>query len=624
MDKLKINRLIRKFEILDIEKHLIYLYLKFNNLDYFKSPLLRKFFEDFIPNKDMLQKCSALDIKDLKTLEKYLELLIPRNDRKLNGAFFTPTYIVNFIIKETSPTGNEKCLDPSCGSGAFLIGLVEYFKAEYNKPVKNILQENIFGADILDYNVRRAKVLLAIMGLMHNEIIEEGDFNIKHIDSLKYAWNEKFDVIVGNPPYVRYQDLNDENRNYLSNYWETINNGTFNLYFAFFELGHKLLKETGRLGYITPNNYFTSLAGLPLRQYFHRNKCLKRIIDFSHKKVFDAQTYTAISFLNKHENDAVLYDRIQESQVFSEFLANINGSPNYFTELNVKKWRLLKSREQENIKIIENIGTPLYQLFDITVGIATLKDEVFFVDSSTEENGLFIKNSSKGTFFIEKEITRPVYKISNIKDQKDIENNTLRIITPYKLARKNAIPIPEKEFKITYPNCYDYLLSEKENLKNRDKGKAIFEPFYVWGRTQGINRRGKKIINPTFSKHPRFLFVPEEDAYFTNGYGMFFKNNSKGLFEELDHPISKEENAILALKILNSVIMEYYVNTTSVSIQGGYPCYQKNFIEKFTIPNFTEREIEILNNLTDKHEIDSFLINKYQLNISVPKRFSYT
>ncbi|MCF8335406.1 MAG: Eco57I restriction-modification methylase domain-containing protein, partial [Bacteroidales bacterium] len=490
--------------------------------------------------------------------------------------------------------------------------------------IKKILKENIIGADILDYNVRRTKVLLSIIGLLNNEIVEETDFDIKHIDSLKYKWKNEFNVIVGNPPYVKYQDLNNDNRIFLSNNWETIKNGTFNLYFAFFELGHKLLSNDGRLGYITPNNYFTSLAGLSLRQYFHKYKCLRRIIDFSHKKVFDAQTYTAITFLNRENNKAILYDRIPDNQFFSEFLNNVDVSPNYLNQLNVKKWRLLKKQEQKNIRNIERIGTPLNNIFDINVGIATLKDEIYFVDSSYEEDDLLVKETNNGTFYIEKEITKPVYKISNIKKQEDIDNNSLRVITPYYFTRKGANPIPESEFKKNYPNCFSFLLSEKEKLQNRDKGKVKYEPFYVWGRTQGLSRKGKKIVTPTFSKQPRFLFINKEDSYFTNGYGLFFKQRQADIFEKLIHPISKEENYQIALKILNSIIMEYYINITSVSIQGGYPCFQKNFIERFTIPEFTVKELEILERLTDKNEIDNFLLEKYQINIPEPKRFSYT
>lgn len=625
MNKSIINELLNSHEINLIEKHLIYSFLQNNDLESSKSPIVSELLAGFKTQPEIYLLVSPLDIKDLKLLENYLELLIPKNDRKVNGAFFTPTYVVDFIIKETSPKNNDKCLDPSCGCGAFLIGLVEYYQKTFKKSVKETINENIYGSDILNYNVKRSKIILSLFGLLNNEIIEETDFNIYNQDSLKANWENKFEIIVGNPPYVKFQDLSDDNRLYLIDNWKSIENGTFNLYFAFFELGHKLLTKNGKLGYITPNNYFTSLSALSLRQYFLQNKCVTRIVDFRHKKVFDAQTYTAITFANKKINDSILFDKIKDEQSCSDFLISANGSPNYLKNLDVKKWRLLKTQEQENIKIIERIGTPIKQLFNIAVGIATLKDEVFFVDSANEKNGYLTKTTENGTFLIEKEITKPVYKISQFKIQKDIENNTLRIITPYHANSKTAVPILEDEFKAKYPKCYEFLLSEKEKLEGRDKGKKVFSPFYVWGRTQGITRFGKKIVTPTFSKHPRFLFVPEEDAYFTNGYGIYFDRSNKiSLFENSTHEMSKEENILVVQKILNSIVMDYYVSNTSVSIQGGFPCYQKNFIEKFTIPNFTKEEIEILNNLDDKMEIDDFLLEKYQLNIPVPNLLSYT
>lgn len=620
-----IDELLKNYNIEIVEKHLVYLFIQNNNLNIQDSPIVAELLNNFNPQTEIFLILSSLEINELKLLENYLELLIPKNDRKINGAFFTPTYVVDYIIKEVSPKTKDKCLDPSCGCGAFLIGLTEYYQKTLNKSVKETIKENIYGSDILDYNVKRAKIILSLFGLLNNEIIEETDFNIYHQDSLKADWKDNFEIIIGNPPYVKYQDLSDENRLYLINNWKTINNGTFNLYFAFFELGHKLLTTSGKLGYITPNNYFTSLAGLSLRQYFLQTKCLTKIVDFRHKKVFDAQTYTAITFANTKANGSILFDKINDEQSCNDFLVSANGSPNYLKNLNVKKWRLLKTTEQENVKIIENIGTPIINLFNIAVGIATLKDEVFFIDSASENNGYLTKSTDKGIFLIEKEITKPVYKISQFKNQEDIENNKLRIITPYHKDSKTAIPISENELKSKYPKCYEYLLSEKEKLESRDKGKGNYSPFYVWGRTQGITRFGKKILNPTFSKHPRFLFVPEEDAYYTNGYGIYFDkdySNEASLFEDTTHEMSKEKNILVVQKILNSIVMDYYITNTSVSIQGGFPCYQKNFIEKFTIPNFAKEEIEILKTLSEKEEIDAFLIEKYQLSIPVPNLVS--
>ncbi|KAA6315099.1 Type IIS restriction enzyme Eco57I, partial [termite gut metagenome] len=392
INKRKIAELLSYFSIEDVEKEVVANFLKRFHLDYSSTHILTDYLYNYSHNKDLSLQIERLGIDSLKALENCLEMLILDNDRKLNGAFFTPVYIVDYIIEDIKPKENERTIDPSSGCGAFLIGLAEYYHKQYDKSIKKTVKENIFGADILPYNIERAKRLLSIFALQHGEILEETDFNLYQRDSLRYQWTEKYDNVVGNPPYVKFQDLSDENREYLMKHWKTIEKGTFNLYFAFFELGYDLLKDDGRLGYITPNNYFTSLAGESLRTFLINKKCLSKIIDFNSKKVFDVQTYTAISFLKKCENDFILYDRIPNRHTLEEFLSNVKYSENAVSELNIKKWRLLRTDEKKNIKAIETVGMPIKQMFDICVGIATLKDEVFFVDGSNLD-GAFISKT---------------------------------------------------------------------------------------------------------------------------------------------------------------------------------------------------------------------------------------
>ncbi len=619
--------LLKEYDIQILEKHIIYSYLKNIDLDYMKSPVLRNYLKSFRKDNKLFLEASALSIRSLKELENYLELLIPAEDRKINGAFFTPTFIIDFIVNKIKPSERDKNLDSSCGCAAFLVGLVEYYRKTFNKKIKAIVRENIFGADILDYNIRRTKILLSILALQGSEILDEEDFNLILQDSLRANWKKSFkrnpegsfDNVVGNPPYVKFQDLSHENRAFLTKHWETIKNGTFNLYFAFFELGYNLLDEDGELGYITPNNYFTSLAGKSLRKYFQDKRCLKLVIDFNHKKVFDAQTYTALTFLNKKKNNAIYYDRISEDLKPIVFLQRIKASPNKIDELSSKKWRLLKTDEQKNIRQIEAVGTPLGTLLSIAVGVATLKDELYFLDGMLQENGYYRKYVSVRVFRIEKEITRSIYKISDFKSQEECKYNTRKIIFPYKVINGSAVPINENEIEKKFPECHKYFLAVKDLLKTRDKGKNKIEPFYAYGRTQGLTKVGKKILTPTFSRYPRFMIVDEEDAFFCNGYGLFFKEEDPTLFPQecQQNKLSRIENVRLVQIILNSYVMHYYISKTSVSIEGGYPCYQKNFIEKFTIPNFTDDELNTLEKLSDPKEIDIFLIKKYQLDLTL-------
>lgn len=616
--QITINALLKEFSIQDIEKQLILNYLNANNMDYKHSPYLLQYLSDFTPDDKLCKEIEILNHTDLVQITNDMGLLMPKEDKKTNGAFFTPSYIVDYIIQNTKPTLNETAVDLSCGSGAFILGLLRYYTATYGVSVSECVKKNIYGSDILGYNVERCKLMIILYGLTKNEIIDVNDINIFHCDSLKKEWEVKFDVIVGNPPYVKFQDLDDATRAYLFNNWTTTKLGTYNLYFAFFELGLKLLANNGRLGYITPNNYFTSLSGEPLRAFFQSKNCIYKIVDFNSTKVFDVQTYTAITFVNKRKNDVIQYDRIEDIETPVEFLNNIETTDNSYNSLSIKKWRLLCGEERHNIYQIEHCGDSLKSLFNICVGIATLKDDCYTFVPNNEDNGYYYINIDGVEYKVEKNITRPLVKISEMKSQQDLDNNKKRIIFPYYLDKENKpVLIKEDVLKQQYPHCYNYLLTMKDILAYRGKGNHVYEPFYQYGRTQTMNKHGKKLLTPTFSQFPRFLVDEYSDGLFTNGYGIYPNENIKmDLFN--NNPITLVENFDVVQKILNSSVMHYYVKITSVSIEGGYPCYQKNFIERFTIPKLSNDDINHLRVTDSKREIDMFLMAKYQINLPEP------
>lgn len=615
MDISKLTPIIKEFPIEEIEKHLVYNYIANKSIDYTNNQFINSYL-DFIVNNELLNKIDKINVESVEDLAILMELLIPSEDKKVNGAFFTPSYIVDFIINTVAPKYDSKIIDPSCGSGAFLLGLLRYYKKTFNKSIRDSLMENIYGADILHYNIKRCQILLSIASLENNENIEVSELNLICCDSLKHKFKIKFEAVVGNPPYVKFQDMDDETREFLLNNYKTTQFGTFNLYFAFFELGLRLLNKDGLLGYITPNNYFTSLAGESLRSFFQNEKCIYKIVDFNATKVFDVQTYTAITFLNKLKNENIKYDRIKDNEKPTEFLNHLSFTDNPYNSLSIKKWRLLCGSERENIYKIENIGETIGNLFNICVGIATLKDDVYFFFPVKDDDKYYYFRRDGLVYPVEKEVTRPVIKISDMKEQLDIFANTRRIVFPYKSEKGKSVPIPEEELKNKYPACYNYLLSVKDILEQRGKGKHTYTPFYSYGRTQGLNRTGVKLLTPTFSKKPRFLFDSDSIGFFTNGYGVYLRDTEYSLFST--NPISLPENLDVMQKILNSYVMEYYVDKTSVAIEGGYPCYQKNFIEKFSIPNLTDDEIEQLREIENKENIDEWLIEKYQLNIELP------
>lgn len=129
-----------------------------------------------------------------------------------------------------------------------------------------------------------------------------------------------FDVIIGNPPYIRIQNMNryspDEVKYYRSQFspYVTAKRQNFDKYALFIERGLSLLKSSGHIGYIVPHKFFLIKAGKALRQLLASHKYLSQIIDFGVQQVFAGQTttYTCILVLNKEESEKVLVEHVKD------------------------------------------------------------------------------------------------------------------------------------------------------------------------------------------------------------------------------------------------------------------------------------------------------------------------
>ena len=359
-----LEKILNSYDSAVIETALVQLFVEANGVSVKKNELIKQLLRDksekVLTAKQLL--ADKVETKNITDFVNVFELLVPSDDKKINGAFFTPATITDFIVSQTITSASQKICDPSCGCGAFLIAATTYISEKFKKDVINVIENNIYGVDIADYSIRRAKVLLSLLALKNGTDKKDIKFNLKTADSLITDWKKLFaktengfDVVIGNPPYVKFQDLNKELREKLYKDWRTLKTGNYNLYFAFFEMGVAVMKTDGVLGYITPNNYFTSLAGVPLREYLETNRLIEKIIDFNHLKLFEAQTYTCITFLKKNNGNFFYYERVDNYEVLSH-LKDLHYSKIDFVDLNNKKWRLLRGSDQDNIKKIEGEG----------------------------------------------------------------------------------------------------------------------------------------------------------------------------------------------------------------------------------------------------------------------------
>ncbi|MBX2931797.1 MAG: Eco57I restriction-modification methylase domain-containing protein [Chitinophagaceae bacterium] len=113
-----------------------------------------------------------------------------------------------------------------------------------------------------------------------------------------------FDCIIGNPPYVDYRLISENEITYFKGKYHSANTKEkYSLYIPFIELGHKLLKSNGKFGFIIPNTFLATNMGLKLREYLIKESSISEIKDVSKLKVFgNVGTYPVLLFLNKKFN----------------------------------------------------------------------------------------------------------------------------------------------------------------------------------------------------------------------------------------------------------------------------------------------------------------------------------
>lgn len=540
----------------------------------------------------------------IESIVELFEYLLEENTKNENGIVFTPKYIADYIVRQifsdlTVWDENIVIIDPACGCGIFLVSVIEYLHKKFNIPVRELIEKNILGADIEEHNIRRCHLIMEILSKKYGEKSSIKP-RIKCIDSLKEDWKIIFNVkeinyIIGNPPYVNTHDMNSEKKKFLKENFITTKVGVVNIFYAFIEHSMKNLSTEGVLGFIVPNNFLTIKSALNLREYLQKNSMIRSIIDFGYNMVFKpVRTYNCILLLDHQKKASFRYSVLEKTDDIELALINTSFESMDINRLDKNGWKLVDEKTRKNLWRIENQFISIKEF--IRTGIATLRDDVYLVE---HDIGGYFKKLNDRKYYIEPGLVRPIYKVSELKFYNSISDAQRYIIFPYVRTTKGYTLIPEEVFQEKYPHTYDYLLQQKYELDCRDKGKRNKQGWYAYGRTQGLNKYGKKLLFPTFSSKPRFIYIDNEDALFINGYAIFENDRYDLCFLE---------------KVLNSFIMDYYVSNTSYAIEGGYYCYQKKYIERFSIPLFSENEIRQIKNAT-QDEIDTLLIYKYGLEL---------
>lgn len=445
-----------------------------------------------------------------------------------------------------------------------------------------ILENNIYGVDLNEESVEIAKLSLWLRTAQPRRKLNSLNNNIKCGNSLieskavagdkAFNWKEQFstvfakggfDVIIGNPPYVRAELLGDY-RDYFSKKYSVFHPAS-DLFAYFYELGVSIINRTGSMGFIS-NTFDKTTAGNVLRNYLQQNISFEKYIDFTEVQIFEgATTYPVIITLNKRtlsKTNKFEYIKIPKSSqsktIDIEFHKNVSVDQN---TLSKDTWSFSSINEVVLLKKISSFPSVKDKFGKCYYGVKTALNEAFIVQDKKVSDHI-----------------KPIYEGKEIKKWvvPAVEQQLILFKSKWtKSTYGNNISGQEALFVLNrdFPEILNHLLPYENLAKKRsDKGDFWWElrncAYYDLFEKP-------KIIFPNLQNSSKFAL--DSEGVYINAPAVFLPNSSKTL-----------------LCVLNSKVVWKFLLSICVVRSGGYIEVKPQYFEKIPVPEF-KNEIEFEN-----------------------------
>lgn len=482
--------------------------------------------------------------------------LVAKDENVDRDVVTTPTHIISDILlvsvagrcKEL--TANEilslKFADIACGSGAFLLEtfqllqdiLVDSYVNENETTnlvptscntykltfdiKKKLLTNCIYGVD-KDFNAVSAARFGLLLKLLEGETnlsisipaLPKLDSNIIYGNTLitpqqsagknrvkinPYDFGDiRFDVIIGNPPYLSTENMKDvtpDEYEIYKNIYQTAYR-QFDKYYLFIERAMGLLNNGGVLGYIVPSKFMKTEAGKNLRGFIANNNYLYRVVDFRANQVFkNKTTYTCLLFLRKHLDTYPQYQEVTDLEGWK-----VNKRPEiekYNQDVVTDSIWALGATNSLILKSLLSITVPLRSIVgedSIANGIQTSAVKVY-IHKALRQDERYVYFAYNGREYkIEKELTRPYFKtpkgnkVDTLHSYIDVKPNAF-VIYPYRAISGKVALIELSDIQIRFPFLFQFLTVIKPVLT---KPKRSIKPvpktaneWHRYGRSHGL------------------------------------------------------------------------------------------------------------------------------------------
>ena len=463
-----------------------------------------------------------------------------------HGDVPTAPEVVRYMLDLVGYTADKNLsdtiiLEPSCGEGEFVFEIAHRLMESairFGFDAQAAFTRCVYGYDIVEEKIQRCRERIKELGLDPTEAhINVGDFLSAKVPEV--------DVVVGNPPYVRYENIPACQLEYIKNTFPTFHYRA-DLYIPFFEKTLRALRSGGRHCFICANRWLKNEYGKKLRRFIARCFRLETIVNLERADAFqeDVLAYPAITLISCNTR--------RETFVYAEVervgeLVNLHP-----TERNTPvgdDWSdAFIQTEHSHLYTIEELG------FKIGIGVATGADNIFI---SSELPGL-----------VEPELLLPAM------NAKDLRGDTMRwhqeyLLNPY-------TPSGELISLTQYPLAARYLESHRERLADRHVARKNTSKWYkTIDRINPQLTSEAKILLPDMSGN-RYIFVDE---------GRFYPLHN--LYYVTGHSVRK-------LKILSAILMSdiirQQISSITNNMNGGFPRWQSQYLRKLKVPDFMAME----------------------------------
>ncbi|MCH7659729.1 MAG: N-6 DNA methylase, partial [Euryarchaeota archaeon] len=426
-----------------------------------------------------------------------------------------------------------------------------------------------------------------------------------------------YDYVVGNPPYVRVQNLPDRQKRMMESLYDSTT-GNYDIYCPFYERGLDWLTEdTGKLGFITPNQFMVTDYGEGLRRVLLEESRIEEVYDFRDSGVFeDATNYPAIVILEddvpsrsgeraRRENEIrcvrVKANSEEESgreldNAIIEAVREHRGEPGYSDEfidvfdfpqskLSAEDyWALMPPEELQIFEKLEEQQDAL--IGDVTdavfQGIRTSANKIYVVDVldadrvESDDTGnvvTVVPTGDSREYEIETDLLRPFLQGNDVERWRGNWSGN-HVIYPYHIVEnesggKEATLYSEDELRDELSRSWDYFKEHEEDLRAREReGWENSETWWEFGRTQNLEKfEQPKIIQAHICQDATFMIDEVGTWYFTTAYSVLLSDDYRNLTEEMACQ-------------LNSKALDFYFKHITTIKMGGYYEYRSQYVEK--------------------------------------------